>query len=201
LAPRDLVPVLSWLANRGRCRTCQAAIDKGYLFMELTATGVAVWAVSAIDGDARILAGCLLGWTLLTLAVIDARHFVLPDALTLPLLALGLAVAAGQGWGTFLDAGLGAMAGFAIFAAVGWAYWRLRDREGLGFGDAKLLAAAGAWVAWPGLASVVLIASLAALASAAGRKLFHRDAAAVPVAFGPYLGVATWLIVLYGPLV
>ena len=193
--------MVSWVLNTGHCRYCAAPIDKSYLLMELAALGVAIWAVAALDGDGRILAGCVLGWTLLTLAVIDSRHFVLPDVLTLPLIGLGLLLAADQGWGAFLNAGIGAVAGFFIFALVGWTYWRLRAREGLGLGDAKLLAAAGAWVAWPGLASVVLIASLAALASTAGRKLLHRDAATVPVAFGPYLGMATWLIVLYGPLV
>ncbi|MSO92485.1 MAG: prepilin peptidase [Rhodospirillales bacterium] len=200
LAPRDLVPVLSWAMNRGQCRYCAAPIDKSYLLMELAAVGVAVWAVVALEG-AYILAGCALGWTLLTLAVIDIRHFTLPDALTVPLLALGLLLAALRGWPAFLDAGIGAAAGFAVFAAVGWVHWRLRSREGLGLGDAKLLAAAGAWVAWSGLASVVLVASLAALASAAARILLHGRDTPAPIAFGPYLGIATWLIVLYGPLV
>lgn len=201
LAPRDLVPVVSWVLNRGHCRYCAAPVDKSYLLMELAAVGIAVWAVTVLEGDAYILAGCALGWTLLTLAVIDARHFVLPDVLTLPLLALGLVLAADRGWAAFLDAGIGAAAGFAVFGLVGWMHWRLRAREGLGLGDAKLLAAAGAWVAWPGLASVVLVASLAALASGTVRGFLHRGATPAPIAFGPYLGIATWLIVLYGPLV
>jgi leader peptidase (prepilin peptidase)/N-methyltransferase len=106
-----------------------------------------------------------------------------------------------DGTAAFIDAALGALAGFAVFATVAVAYRRLRGREGLGLGDAKLLGAAGAWVSGFGLPSIVLVASLTALAATLARaaRAGRLDPAA-PVPYGAYLGLATWLVVLYGPL-
>jgi leader peptidase (prepilin peptidase) / N-methyltransferase len=202
LAARDLVPVASWLWARGRCRYCRAPVARFYPAVELAALGVVLWAAAVTTGWV-FWASCALGWTLLALAVIDQREFVLPDALTLPLIPAGLAVA----W--LIDPALvphhamGAVAGFAVFALVGWVYGRLRGRDGLGLGDAKLLAAAGAWVSWVGLPSVVLLAGAGALAvaliGAAGTGgLPARERA---IAFGPYLALALWSVWLHGPIV
>jgi len=125
---------------------------------------------------------------------------LLPDLLTLPVLGLGLFVAAADG--QLSESLIGAALGFVVFALIAAVYRRWRGRDGLGLGDAKLLGAAGAWVGWAGLPSIVLIASLAALVVAmpmvirvAGRR-DQRE-----IAFGPYLAGATWITVLYGPLV
>lgn len=200
MALRDRVPLISWCLSRGRCRHCGAPIGTFYPLVELAAVGVALWAATVFTGW-QLWATCLLGWTLIGLAVIDYRHFLLPDVLTLPLLAAGLIVAGLSGEASLGDAVIGAGAGFAVFATVGWLYRCVRGRDGLGLGDAKLLGAAGAWVGWSGLPSVVLVASLTALAAARGRVggTLRLDSA-TPVAFGPFLGFATWLGVLYGPL-
>ena len=119
---------------------------------------------------------------------------MLPDALTLPLAAGGLLLA----WNgpAFVDHILGAVAGFAVFAAAAWAYRRIRGREGLGLGDAKLLAAAGAWVAWQGLASVVFIAAVAGLGVALARAAAsgRTPAASDRVPFGATLALGLWLV-------
>jgi len=201
LGLRDLVPILSWLVSRGRCRYCGARLGLFYPAIELAAIVVALWAVALLSGW-LVWASCALGWTLLALVVIDQHHFTLPDALTLPLVPAGLAVAYLAAPDSLIDHGIGAAAGFAAFLLMGWAYRALRGREGLGLGDAKLLAAAGAWVAWQGLPGVVLLAAAAALAvvlvqSLAGRRLTLTSR----VAFGPYLCFGTWLVWLYGPLV
>ncbi len=199
LAVLDLVPLVSWLAIGGRCRHCGAGIPWFYPLIELAAFAVAIWAVLAAPGAAW--ATCLLGWMLLALAAIDLRHYLLPDALTLPLLVAGLAEA-------FLDDPLGlaprcigAAAGFCLFTAVAFAYRRWRGRDGLGEGDGKLLAAAGAWVSWEGLPSVILIGAIASF----GLLLIQRQRGrplgldtALP--FGPGLCLGTWLVWLYGPL-
>lgn len=159
----------------------------------LSAIVIALWAATAVAGW-QLWIVCFVGWTLLALALIDERHFVLPDVMCLPLIIAGLIVAAVNGG--LADAVTGAAAGYGAFAAIGWLYRRTRGRDGLGLGDAKLLAAAGAWVGWVDLPAVVLIASVSALAAA---MLRGGAGNATPVAFGPYLGFALWLSLLYGP--
>jgi leader peptidase (prepilin peptidase) / N-methyltransferase len=198
LAPSDMVPIASWLARRGRCRYCDAAIGWFYPAIEVAAFGVALWAAIVASGW-EFGATCLLGWMLLALAIIDWRDFVLPDFLTLPLLAAGLIVT----W--VLDPAelpanlIGAVAGLAFVLLVRIAYQRLRDREGIGLGDAKLLAAAGAWVGWSGLPMAVLIASLAGIAACLLRLARgDRVSATDRVPFGAFLCLGTWLAWLYG---
>jgi leader peptidase (prepilin peptidase) / N-methyltransferase len=196
----DLVPILSWSLARGRCRYCGAGVTALYTGIELGAIALALWAATITEGP-LLWASCLLGWCLLTLAVIDARDGLLPDALTLPLLLLGLAFAAVGGTEAVEARVIGAAIGFLSFALIRWAYRRWRGRDGLGFGDVKLMAAAGAWVSWDGLPSVVLIGALFGLALALlGPVLGRRLALDQRLAFGPGLCLGTWLVWLYGPL-
>ena len=204
LAPRDLVPVLSWLWLRGRCRRCGVALGAFYPAVELASLGLAVWAWSVTEGG-MLWASCALAWTLLALALIDLEHFLLPDLLTLPLAAGELAVAWLLQPELLIDDVAGAAIGYALFAAVAWAYRRWHGREGLGAGDAKLLAALGAWVGASGLPSVVLLASLLALAAALAARWFRmggklHGALHDRVPFGPALAAAGWIVWLYGPL-
>ncbi len=165
---------------------------------ELAALVIALWTVSVLDGWSIVI-GCLLGWALLTLTLTDLREKTLPDAVTLPLIAVGLAAALVLEPLDPLTHVLGAAAGVTLFLAVGATFRRLRGYDGLGGGDAKLFAAAGAWVGWPGLPSVLLIASVAALAvvlviMVVGRRNFARE----EIAFGPYLCFGFWIVWLYG---
>lgn len=200
LPARDLVPLVSFFVARGRCRRCGAAIGFFHLAVELAALGVALVALLA-DAGGRVWLDCLLGWWLLALAWIDARYWLLPDALTLPLVLAGLLAAAAFAPDALFARALGAALGFAVLRALAWIYKRARGREGLGGGDAKLLAAAGAWVGAAALPSVVLIAALAALAAALVLRLRGaRLAAGSAVPFGPFLALATWLVWLFGPV-
>lgn len=196
----DLAPVLSFMATRGRCRTCGSPIPRRYPALELGCLTVALWAAGVHSGPAVLLTA-VLGWWLLLLAVLDGEHFWLPDALTLPLAAMGLAANAFVSAERALESAVGAAVGFLTLAGVGWLYARLRGREGLGGGDARLLAAAGAWVGWTGLPSVLLWASIAGLSAVAGAALTGRRVAAdTAVPFGVFLGLGLWLTWLYGPL-
>ncbi len=200
LALRDLVPLASWLLTRGRCRHCGKSLGFFYPAIELAALGVALWSAALITGPAAF-ASDLLGWALLALAVIDARHFLLPDFLTLPLVVLGLAANALIDPEDLEPAVIGAAAGFLAIIAIRQLYWWWRGREGIGLGDAKLLAAAGAWVGWPGLPSVVLIAALAALAATLIRHIPRGSISLTErVPFGSSLCFGIWIVWLYGPL-
>lgn len=202
LSPRDLVPIVSWLAQRGRCRHCAGRIGVRYLWIELAALALAVWAAALISGP-LVLITCALGWTLLALAAIDARQFVLPDIITFPLAAAGLAMTWFHRPEDFTDHVLGMAAGYLAFLLIAIAYRRLRKRPGLGLGDAKLFAAAGAWLSWWSLPSVALIAGVsglgAALLSAALMRTPLDPTRRLP--FGPYLAFGFWVVLLHGPLV
>ena len=199
LGARDLVPLASYVLLRGRCRHCGAPIGRLAPAIELAAllaasVSLAAWTLrGGTDGPlppAWLWASCLLGWDLLALACIDWRCHRLPDPLTLPLLLAGLAACAWLQPGRLAGHAAAAAAGYAAFRLIALAYRRLRGRDGLGAGDAKLLAAGGAWLGIAALPTLVLLAALATLAAAlaAGRR--RTDA----VPFGPGLAAATWAL-------
>jgi leader peptidase (prepilin peptidase)/N-methyltransferase len=195
----DLIPLASWLATGGRCRHCGARLGGFYPGVELAAVAIAAISLWFDRGMAAWL-DAVLGWWLLTLGWIDARSGILPDPLTLPLLLAGLAATA-LAPGESLDRAAGAVAGYVLLVAVELAYRRWRGRDGLGRGDAKLFAAAGAWVGAVGLPGVLFGAALGALVFAAalalaGRRLDRHSA----LPFGPFLAAATWGVWLFGPL-
>ncbi len=198
LPARDLMPLLSFAALRGRCRFCRAGIARFHVWIELAAIGVAGWAMLRTADLELLWANCALGWSLLTLAWIDWDHLRLPDVITLPLVVLGLLATWWLEPDALTDHALAAAAGYLAFRGVAWAYLVLRRREGLGQGDAKLLAAAGAWVGLAGLPTVVLGAAVIALVATLAQRLFQRHAADTPIPLGPYLALATWLVRLYG---
>jgi leader peptidase (prepilin peptidase)/N-methyltransferase len=167
--------------------------------MELSALAVAVLAVAVLP-PALSLVGAGLGWALLLLAAIDLREMLLPDTLTLPLAAVGLALA-GFGLGGFWDHAVGAVLGFGLMAGVREAFTAATGREGLGLGDAKLFAAAGAWTGWYGLPSVLLIATLAGLTHMLLRSRTGRGAMHEAIPFGPAIALGFWVTWLWGPVV
>jgi leader peptidase (prepilin peptidase) / N-methyltransferase len=194
LGIRELVPVLGWLSQRGRCRFCTARIGWFYPAVELAALAIAIIA-AIVDSGTEAWLDCILGWWLLALGWIDARHWLLPDALTLPLAAAGFIAALAVDPEGLPDRTLGLLVGYFVLRAVAFLYRKMRGREGLGAGDAKLLAAAGAWVGASGLPLVVLIAALSGLLAAACLRLAGvRLSAASAIPFGPFLAFAIWLV-------
>lgn len=197
LGARDLVPLLSYAVARGRCRHCGTPIPRFHPAIELAATLVAFVAALVMNSPEGIAAACLLGWALLTAGWIDLDHFLLPDAIVLPLLLAGLAASWLRTGDIPADAALGAALGYLAFAGLAWAYRRLRGHDGLGMGDAKLLAAGGAWLGWDSLPMVVLIAACAGLAAAAVGWLAGRPVTRMTrLPFGPFLALAIWAVFL-----
>jgi leader peptidase (prepilin peptidase) / N-methyltransferase len=192
LPARNLVPILSFLLQSGRCQMCGAPIAWDHLAMEIAA--------SAIGGFAGVLfapglaATCaMFGWLLLLLAALDARHFWLPDRLTVLLLILGLTASA-MGFGPQpRDAFIGALTGFASLSVVALAYSTVRKRDGIGGGDPKLLGAIGAWVGWQPLPHIVLAAAILGLIAVLALRL-HKSGQTFSdqIAFGTFLALAAW---------
>jgi len=200
LGSADLVPVASFLLRRGRCRACGARIDPFHLRIELAALAVALWAFSRDGADPVLLwLDCALGWSLLALAWIDWECMRLPDALTLPLLLAGLGAAVALDPGGLAAHALGAIAGYGGLRAVASLYRQVRRRDGVGEGDAKLLAAGGAWLGWQALPDLLLIAALLGLCLAGAQWARGGDVGGErPIPFGPPLALAMWLLWLYG---
>lgn len=204
LSPIDLVPILSFLALRGRCRTCGGAIPRRYLLMELGCLALSLWSVWVFDGP-MVLVSAVLGWWLLITAVIDGEHFWLPDRLTLPLALAGLAQAVvfsllGR-QGPWIHNLIGAAAGFGALWLIAFAYRRLRRREGLGGGDPILLGAVGAWVGWQGLPSVVVWAGISGLVVVLIMTIRRRGLSAeMKLPFGVFLALGGWMVWILGPL-
>ena len=200
LTARDLVPLISWIASRGRCRRCGHPLGWFYPGIEVAALLVALVALG-VDGVPRAWLDSVLGWWLLALSWIDVRRWVLPDVLTLPLIVAGLLAAILFEPESLIDRALGAVFGYLALQAVAAGYRAMRGREGLGGGDAKLFGAAGAWVGVMALPQLILAAALIALATAGALRLggvrLHARSALV---FGPFIALPTWVFWLYGPL-
>lgn len=186
-----LVPLLSYLALRGKCAACASPIPARYPLVEFLAAAAGVIAVAIAGAPGPAAAAALFFWMLLALAVIDLETGYLPDALTLPLLVLGLAVNSIALFTPLVDAAIGAAVGYGAFRLIAVVFEKLRGIEGLGGGDAKLLAALGAWLGWQALAPLVFIAALLALAGIGlGALRGQKTSRETPLPFGPALAAA-----------
>ena len=195
LGARDLIPLFSAMMQRGRCRSCGAAIDPLHGRVEAGCAVIGALALGAMPNLGGI-GWAVFGWLLLTLAVLDWRHFWLPDALTLPLAFLGFTIGL---WATdvaLVDRAIGAAAGYGALLAVALGYRAVRGRDGLGLGEAKLLGALGAWMGWQALPFILLIASVTGLLVMLMTGLVKAAGARVPL--GTFLALAAvpaWIIV------
>lgn len=192
------IPVLSWLALRGKCAGCGTRISIRYPVVELITgllTGYVAW---RFGFSAAAFWAMLFVWALVALTFIDADTQLLPDDITLPLLWLGLLVNA---FGVFVDlrsAVIGAAAGYLSLWSVYWSFKLLTGKEGMGFGDFKLLAALGAWMGWQMLPLIILLsAAVGAVVGLVGILLMGRDKGG-KIPFGPYLAAAGFIALLWG---
>lgn len=192
LQPVEMIPLLSFLALRGRCRSCRSRIDPFHPSVEMAAIGVVViaWAAEGCGDPASLLFDCILGWWLLTLGWIDWRTLRLPDALTLPLIGAGIVYGAIQG--QIVMALLGAVLTAALLELVRLAFLNLRGKAALGRGDIKLMAAIGAWCPPETAAQILLLACLGGLLYYAVLSLRRNRSGLLShaIPFGPFLSAA-----------
>jgi leader peptidase (prepilin peptidase)/N-methyltransferase len=194
IGPAALVPLLSYLILRGRCRQCGARIDPRHPITEAAAAAIgaaAMWMAPGWDGAA----GALFGWLILTLAILDLEHFWLPDRLTAVLAAAGVTAGLFGIPPSLASRAIGGAVGFAALAAIGMVYARLRGRVGLGSGDPKLLGAIGLWLGWQALPLVLFGASLTGLGAVAVLRLAGRRVATDDrLPLGTLMAAASWLL-------
>ncbi len=193
------VPVISWLALSGKCSACKAPIAARYPLVEILGGALAAFAIFRYGPTATGGAACVLLWTLLALTCIDFDTQLLPDNLTLPLLWAGLIA---NLWGLFAplsSAVVGAVAGYLVLWSIYWLFKLIRGKEGMGYGDFKLLAALGAWLGWQMLPAIVLLSSVVGAAVGITLVVFKGRDHSVPLAFGPYLAIAGAIALFWGP--
>jgi leader peptidase (prepilin peptidase) / N-methyltransferase len=192
------VPVLSWMALRGRCRACGAAISVRYPLVELLTALLAAAAAWRFGPTTQFVGALAFLCAMVALAFIDLDTTLLPDSLTLPLLWMGLIFNLFGSFTTLQSAVIGAMAGYLSLWLVYWAFKLVTGKEGMGFGDFKLLAAIGAWLGWEMLPVTILLSSLVgALAGLLMIALVRHDRR-IPIPFGPYLAGGGIVALFFG---
>lgn len=189
LGVAELVPAVSWLVLRGRCRGCGAVVPARHLMIELAAAGVCAGSVWAAPGVWDGVAGGVFGLILLVLLVLDVEHFWLPDGVVLALAGLGLAFGVGE----IGEKLVGLVMGFGVFWGISAGYRRVAGREGMGAGDPKLLGAIGAWLGWAALPLVVLGASVLGLVLVGVDRMRGRAVAGdMMVPLGALMAAVAW---------
>jgi len=195
------IPVVSYLVLRGHCLACRAPISARYPVVELLAAFLSVAAVVRFGGlTPTALAACVFLWMLLALTLIDFDTQLLPDNLTLPLLWAGLLanILGAAPIANLRDAVIGAIAGYLTLWLVYWLFKLIRGKEGMGYGDFKLLAALGAWLGWQMLPLIVLLSSVVGAAIGISLVVFKGRDHQTPLAFGPYLAIAGGIALFFG---
>lgn len=191
------IPVFSWLWLRGKCAGCAAPIGLRYPLVEALSAAAALWAVAAFGFSWLALAGAVYAWALIALAFTDLETGLLPDQITLPLMWLGLLVNLGDGLTPLPWAVVGAAAGYLSLWFLYWAFKLATGKEGMGYGDFKLLAAIGAWLGWQALPPVALLAAAAGLLYALTAIILGRQTRRQPIPFGPFLAAAGWAALIW----
>ncbi len=192
------IPVLSWLMLRGKCSACGTSISPRYPVVELLAACLSVGVVWKFGATWQALGGLVFVWALIALAFIDFDTSLLPDSLTLPLLWLGLMFNLASIFTPLPEAVIGAIAGYLILWSIFWLFKFVTGKEGMGYGDFKLLAAIGAWLGWELLPVTLLLSSVVgALVGIAMIVLVKHDRR-VPIPFGPYLAGGGLVALFFG---
>ena len=199
IAAWENLPVLSYLLLRGKCSACKAPISVRYPLVELVTsvlTGLIAW---QFGYSAAALAAALFTFALIALACIDFDTQLLPDSITLPLLWLGLLFNFNHGFTDLQTAVAGAMAGYLCLWSVYWLFKLVTGKEGMGYGDFKLLAAIGAWFGWQLLPAVILLSSLLGSIIGIGLIVLAKRGRNLPMPFGPYLALGGVAALFWGP--
>jgi leader peptidase (prepilin peptidase)/N-methyltransferase len=193
------IPLVSWLALRGRCSECKTHISPRYPLVEAL-TGIATAGAALHFGFTLAAAGAMLFlWCMIAATFIDFDTQLLPDSITLPLLWAGLLLNTGGGFVDLKAAVIGAAAGYLSLWSVYWMFKLLTGKEGMGYGDFKLLAAIGAWLGWGMLPLVILLSSMVGAVVGVGLIVLARHGRNVPIPFGPYLAAGGVVAMFWGP--
>lgn len=198
ITPLENIPVVSFLALRGRCSACGEPISRRYPAIEALSAVLTALVAWHFGFGVQAAAAMLLTWVLIALSFIDIDHQLLPDVMTLPFLWVGLGLSLFEVFTDAEAAIIGAMGGYLILWGVYRTFKLVTGKEGMGFGDFKLLALLGAWLGWHMLPLIILLSSFAGAAIGVVMIILQGRDKNVPIPFGPYLAIAGWIAMLWG---
>jgi leader peptidase (prepilin peptidase) / N-methyltransferase len=198
IKPWHNIPLLSYIALGGKCSNCGAGISLRYPLVELVTALLSLCLLLHFDFGPQLFGALIFTWALVALTMIDLDHQLLPDNITLPLLWLGLILNVSGTYVEISDAVIGAAAGYGILWSIYWLFKLVTGKEGMGYGDFKLLAALGAWMGWQSLHLIILMSSVVGAVLGIALMVINRRGKEIPIAFGPYLAVAGWITFLWG---
>lgn len=201
IRPWHNIPVISYLLLKGKCANCRGTIAARYPAVELVCGLLTLLPVYIYGPTWAGFFGMVLVWCLVSLTMIDIDHQLLPDSITLPLMWLGLLINLNAVYAPLADAVIGAAAGYLSLWSVYWLFKLVTGKEGMGYGDFKLLAALGAWMGWAYLPLIVILSSLVGAVIGLGAILVSGRDHAKPMPFGPYLAIAGLIAFFWGDLV
>jgi len=193
------IPVISYLFLRGKCAGCAASISPRYPIVEAVSGLLSAYAAWHFGFGLASIAAIILVWALIALTFIDFDTQLLPDSITLPLLWLGLLLNLNGAFTSLPNALIGAVAGYLILWSVYWAFKLTTGKEGMGYGDFKLLAALGAWLGWTMLPLIILLSSLVGAVVGVALIIFAKHGRNIPIPFGPYLAGGGLIALFWGP--
>ena len=196
--PWQNIPVISYLILAGKCANCGVGISIRYPIIEFVTAAMTVALASQYDASLALLGAMLFTWSLVALTMIDIDHQLLPDDITLPLLWLGILFSLLGATISLQDAIVGAMLGYLSLWSVYWLFKLATGKEGMGYGDFKLLAALGAWLGWQSIPLVILLSSLVGAICGIALMIATRRGKDIPIPFGPYLAMAGWISLMWG---
>ena len=198
IKPWQNIPVLSYLLLGGKCGNCGAPISIRYPLVEFATALLTVALFSQFDASLALLGAMIFTWSLVALTMIDIDHQLLPDDITLPLMWLGIAFSLAGTTISLQDSVLGAMLGYLSLWSVYWLFKLATGKEGMGYGDFKLLAAMGAWLGWQSIPMLILLSSLVGAICGIALMIATRRGKDIPIPFGPYLAMAGWITLMWG---
>lgn len=193
------VPVISWLMLRGKCSQCKAAISIRYPLIEFVTAALSAFVAYRMGLGWPMAFALILTWSLICLTMIDFDYKLLPDQINLPLLWLGLLINVSGTFTTLPEAVIGAATGYLSLWSIYWIFKLTTGKEGMGYGDFKLLGALGAWMGWKVLPVIILLSSLVGSIIGVSMIVFLGRDRQIPIAFGPYLAIAGWIAFFWGP--
>ncbi|MEZ9820937.1 A24 family peptidase [Shewanella sp. 10N.286.45.A1] len=198
IKPMHNLPIIGWLMLRGRCAACKNPVSARYPIVELITGALVAFLAWHFGPTAEFVFSTILTFALVVLTGIDLDEMLLPDQITLPLLWLGLILNLSGTFVSMSDAIVGAVAGYLSLWSVFWAFKLLTGKEGMGYGDFKLLAVFGAWFGWQVLPLVILLSSLVGAIVGITLIAFKKLNQGNPIPFGPYIAAAGWIAMIWG---
>jgi leader peptidase (prepilin peptidase)/N-methyltransferase len=198
IKPYDNIPLISYILLRGKCRACHTHISLQYPVVELL-TAVLCMSVAWNFGVTwQTVAGCFLSCALLVQSGIDLKHKIIPDEITIPTLWLGIIISIWSIYVVSTDAIIGAVAGYTLLWLVYWVFFLITKKEGMGYGDFKLLAMLGAWLGWQALPLIILFSSIVGSIVGVFTLIFLHKERSFRIPFGPFLAMGGWVALLWG---